>query len=440
MGYNDHYSHAVCRSAELLSCAKTAVKIAKARGEEWAASAILSLAAAAEETTNGSPATSSSSPSSFLEDGVTLLRTMDAALEHLDQLVKRRGHTNDPTVEINATVASLEEDVKEMAIWIPSVMPVCRGQRERHWLAVQEWFQKCTQQQNAHLKRALDIRANVLAEQALRRQRFQHQAKSTTVRPKFQPPPPPTPRVVLAPPPPPPPAKNLAETNGGSSTSIHHNSNGTTSSSAFTPPPPFSNTTSTARASSSLSSSQQSYNNNNISSSSIAPPSLSTNGIASTSSVAPTVSTTRSSSTASNPYESYYAPSAGYGAGTSSNVMRQRRGGGGVGSPQHVQQQQQQQQYMQSNASQQRVEEAVLVEQTLASIGQLYGKMSSVIAEQAEQITSIEDDVEAAHTDVLHGREQIGILYEIKKGNRPLILKTYALLIFFIVVMRFYAK
>jgi t-SNARE complex subunit (syntaxin) len=118
--------------------------------------------------------------------------------------------------------------------------------------------------------------------------------------------------------------------------------------------------------------------------------------------------------------------------------MRQRRGGGG-GGPQHLQQQQQQQ-FMHSNASQQRVEEAVLVEQTLASIGQLYGKMSSVIAEQAEQITSIEDDVEAAHTDVLHGREQIGILYEIKKGNRPLILKTYALLIFFIVVMRFYAK
>jgi t-SNARE complex subunit (syntaxin) len=70
----------------------------------------------------------------------------------------------------------------------------------------------------------------------------------------------------------------------------------------------------------------------------------------------------------------------------------------------------------------------------------LYGKMSSVIAEQNETVTLIEDDVEAAHTDVIRGSEQIGILYEIKKGNRPLILKTYGLLIALIVIMKLYAK
>jgi uncharacterized protein with ParB-like and HNH nuclease domain len=48
--------------------------------------------------------------------------------------------------------------------------------------------------------------------------------------------------------------------------------------------------------------------------------------------------------------------------------------------------------------------------------------------------------VEAALVDVAAGQQEITTLYSIKKGNRALIIKTFALLIFFIVFMRFYAK
>jgi SNARE domain len=62
----------------------------------------------------------------------------------------------------------------------------------------------------------------------------------------------------------------------------------------------------------------------------------------------------------------------------------------------------------------------------------------NLIAQQAEVIDNIEDDVEAAHGDVKAGQEEITILYSIKKGNRALILKVFGLIIFLIVFLRFY--
>ena len=64
--------------------------------------------------------------------------------------------------------------------------------------------------------------------------------------------------------------------------------------------------------------------------------------------------------------------------------------------------------------------------------------MSTLITQQGETLDSIEDDVECALVDVSAGQEELTILYSIKKGNRPLILKTYAILIFLIVFMRGY--
>ena len=58
--------------------------------------------------------------------------------------------------------------------------------------------------------------------------------------------------------------------------------------------------------------------------------------------------------------------------------------------------------------------------------------------EQSSQIDKIEDDVEAASLDVQKGQEAIHKVYSLKKGNRPLILRVFGILIFVIIFMRFY--
>jgi hypothetical protein len=115
------FSHAVSRSNELLSCAKTAVKIAQRK-----------------HASSGAPTDTPDTPDTYnwwtvkltdlqlydgsnqephvshevLEDGLSLLRTMEGELKHLEGLVRRRGHTNDPTEEISLSVKShgLDQD------------------------------------------------------------------------------------------------------------------------------------------------------------------------------------------------------------------------------------------------------------------------------------------------------------------------------------------
>lgn len=61
-----------------------------------------------------------------------------------------------------------------------------------------------------------------------------------------------------------------------------------------------------------------------------------------------------------------------------------------------------------------------------------------MISEADEKIDKIEDDVEAAALDVQAGQDSIAKVYDLKKGNRPLIIRTFAVLIFVIIFMRFY--
>ncbi|GAX10276.1 hypothetical protein FisN_3Lu488 [Fistulifera solaris] len=155
---------------ELLSCAKTAVKIAQQQhlGQDgwWSMAADLRLYSGAETTT-----TATSYPQ--LEEGLALLRTMDVELQQLESLVRRRGHTNDPTELIAVSVKRLETDAKELTLLIQKMMPTqARGQSHKHWQMIQQWFQSTAQHQGSRLQDILKIRATVLAEQELRRQRF----------------------------------------------------------------------------------------------------------------------------------------------------------------------------------------------------------------------------------------------------------------------------
>ena len=90
--------------------------------------------------------------------------------------------------------------------------------------------------------------------------------------------------------------------------------------------------------------------------------------------------------------------------------------------------------------STQRLDEARQAEQSLAELGTVFGKFSTLVQSQSEVLETIEDDVEAAHDYVAAGQNEITILYEIRKGNRPLILKTFLLLNCLIVFMKLYAR
>src|SRR3569832_538142 len=134
------YSHSVCRSAELLSCAKTALKLAKRQHAsddgfssqqhegrdyhhnqfEWWSIPVedlrlfVLLVFLVDEV---------------LEDAVDLLRGMNGELKTLEGLVRRRGHTNDPTEEIQLSTQRLEEDTQQLMTAIKQMVPpTARGQ------------------------------------------------------------------------------------------------------------------------------------------------------------------------------------------------------------------------------------------------------------------------------------------------------------------------
>jgi hypothetical protein len=315
----------------------------------------------------------------------------------------RRGQSNDPTNAISLAIQRLERDTQDLSQLIATMIPSnSRGQYRRHWEIMQQWFQSVAQKQGDRLKEILKVRANVLAEQAQRRKRFQANRGTTTKsaygNPLF---------TIQAPPPSAPINQNI------SATTQHHTigAGASSSSSNLLTPPPF--TTS------------QPVGNGFYS----APAS----GVA-----AP---------------RGYYSARGGY-DGSSTNFsytnanyhttgMRQRRTTTAAASAQTDAPLQEQTQLLvrqQERQTQQRLQEARQAERSLAELGTLFGKMSSLIVHQGQVIENIEDDVEAAMMDVGAGHEEIQILYGIKKGNRALIIKVFGLLILMIIFMRIYKK
>ena len=65
-------------------------------------------------------------------------------------------------------------------------------------------------------------------------------------------------------------------------------------------------------------------------------------------------------------------------------------------------------------------------------MGQLFSQMATLIMEQGETVTRIEDDVEVGLQETTEAHTSIEYFYEITKGNRSMILKIFGLLVFFI--------
>ena len=91
-----------------------------------------------------------------------------------------------------------------------------------------------------------------------------------------------------------------------------------------------------------------------------------------------------------------------------------------------------------NRATKNRAAQARLAERSIAELGVMFTKMSSLISQQGEILERIEDDVEAAGLDIDAGHDELVKVYGMTKGNRGLILKVFGILIFLIIFMKLY--
>jgi hypothetical protein len=452
-GLSSH-DHAVSRSIELIACAKTAWKVQQQQQQQ-------------QQRDPSSPPLPSTPPSfrlastsdpppqslKMLEDGLTLLRSMEFGLKHLQVLVRRRGQTNDPTQEIATLQKQLEQDSQELSEFCQQILKIRRRtQEKRHWELVVQWFQHVADHYSKRLQECLKLRGEILAEQTQQRRKLVDSktskrktnvgnrgiagAGASSATPLFNSP-------LFSPPP---------RLGGGAETPVGRG-DGTN----WPPPPP-----SAPRV-------LQTPNGNGSTESSSA--AYASNGSTAHLNPATSANTPSSSATTyygrSNPSDMYRNGSAyganfgygggsgygggGYGGGTGSFAtgMRQRKGGPvEMSSAIPIQEQQEEEEKVhsqiqvrkQKRQTQQRLDEARMAETKLGELGQMFGKMSTLISQQGEILEKIEDDVESALADVTAGQEELTTLYALKKGNRPLIIKVFAVLIFLICFMRYYKK
>lgn len=74
------------------------------------------------------------------------------------------------------------------------------------------------------------------------------------------------------------------------------------------------------------------------------------------------------------------------------------------------------------------------VESTIYQMGELFSQMAGLVLEQSQTIARIEDDVEIGLTNTAEAHESMTALYATTKGNRGMIVKIFALLVFFILL------
>ena len=176
-GSSGNFNQAVSRSDEFLSCAKTSWKIGQQEllRQQQRRAGDLPLSPPPKNPKLLLASSSGSPPTSLviLEDGLTLLRAMEYGTKKLQGLVRRRGHTNDPTEEIGAIVKQLEQDFKELTSYCEQLLKIRRRkQQQRHWEFVVQWFQQVASHHSEQLQECLKLRGKILADQAQTRRKI----------------------------------------------------------------------------------------------------------------------------------------------------------------------------------------------------------------------------------------------------------------------------
>jgi len=478
-------SHSVNRTNELLSCARTAFKIAQQKRRQFQQSQqhqqqsngnsnwkkskedgdlipewmlelnpndltlyVPSPPSFSHLDENDGSGNNNNSTQQLMKDAQSLLTILDSHLEDLHSLVRRRGHTNDPTMEIQSLLEKFQSIGVELKEGISSLRsagtaPIennsgekmkSSGQRRRHYELLSDRLENDAKERMDKLKKELETRSQVLRDQNFHR------------------------RKLLG---------NTANNNRTNLGSTGYGVGRTTSAGAgigrVNQLPAKTALGAAASASQQFQSPLFTMTASNAKSSSSAPPSMNGNGTASSSSNKPP-SYSSGVSRGHSGYAGYAgaaASVAGYG-GTStapsfSTGIRQRkqqqtltqenksslqidRGHDNDDKDKYSKSTTQQQIQMrrQNRETQSRLASARLAEKSIAELGVMFTKMSTLISQQGEVLERIEDDVERAGGDIDAGHEEIVKLYGMTKGNRGLILKVFGILIFFIVFMKLY--
>mmetsp|Transcript_18746 Transcript_18746/g.40209 ORF Transcript_18746/g.40209 Transcript_18746/m.40209 type:complete len:469 (+) Transcript_18746:39-1445(+) len=442
-------SNAVNRSNEFLSAARTSLKIAqqqqqqqRQRGEfggndrrssdanalpEWMANiSPLELKLYQQPPPVVYDNHHDNDTTALIQDSQTLLQLLDTHLSELHSLVRRRGHTNDPTFEIQSLIENFQEGAKEVkevceSLRLAGTHP-CNNhrsstQRRKHYELLSLQLESQAKERTDQLKKELETRSQVLRDQSHRR-------------------------------------KLLASGGGGAGRDAGIGEGGVNSN---------------PRSAMGMRATQPTR----------LPPHTKTALNASSQFHSPLFTATSVGVVGKSNKSSAYSGYAGYGgSSTSTNGKGGYAGYGGatsappsvaMGMRQRKQQQPKshikidsgnedndyedkynkpreeapsiQQQISlrrEKRATHSRVQQARLAEKSIAELGVMFTKMSSLISQQGEVLERIEDDVEAAGGDIDAGHDELVKVYGMTKGNRGLILKVFGILIFLIIFMKLY--
>jgi hypothetical protein len=388
----------------------------------------------------------------LVRDSQSLLSLLDSHLSDLHALVRRRGHTNDPTIEIQGLMERFQEGAREVkdvcdSLRLAGTRPPrdydggarssssssSSSQRRKHYEMLSLQLEAQARERTDALKRELETRSRVLRDQSHRRKLLasgggRGGVGAAGVGGSDAPPLPAGAGMAHRP------ATRMPAQNGAASLSA--------SSSQFRSP--LFTATSGGMVAANANANATARRNAPSPSAPSAYPAYAGYGGSSSASAS--------------------AATAGYGgASTTSAVppamgMRQRRqqqggrynvqidSGGGdenedkynKSSESSSSMQQQISQRREQRATHARAQQARIAERSIAELGVMFTKMSTLISQQGEALERIEDDVEAAGMDIDAGHNELVKVYGMTKGNRGLILKVFGILIFLIIFFKLY--
>lgn len=74
------------------------------------------------------------------------------------------------------------------------------------------------------------------------------------------------------------------------------------------------------------------------------------------------------------------------------------------------------------------------VESHIVELGSIFNRLANMIAEQRELVERIEDNVDEAHESVTRTRDYLLSVYSRLSNNGPLVLKSFMVLITFVIL------
>ena len=445
-------SHAKSRNKELLACARTAYKLMIQNDESKSIDqkpVTLSL----WKYPKFAPVTDIQES---LEDANVAMQATERAVMKLDGLVRRRGHTNDPTEQINSCMIEFKACMEELMESAKSIrkIPSTKSrnhQRKKHFEVIASIIEQRGKDLTERFQSALSVRSDVLKLQAERKKMLVSNAtttasKSTSASGHHN-------KAA--------PGNNVNQKQRKSGL-ISKDFSSTVTANQFHSPL-FTMTGANRRASTSNSIVNETLSStvsqNNGIDKSMTKKSQNKTESKTFSEIAPSYPSSSLQQTGMrrrggvNANNSVKQKNQSYYKNTSSSYYQaySQHQQNNYATEQHFDEQKynqsdktarmmqdQVQQRRNARDTMSRMDNARQVESAIAELGQMFGKMATLVSQQQEIVDKIDDDVEMSMMKVDAGTQEIQKVFDIVQSNRGLIFKIFGLLIFFILFFKMY--